>query len=101
MITLSAYHFLTLFIDSHNICGWIQRQIPNGEKGRPVEIGRSTMAKNSSISDSIRIWNLAPNSVTETKTLYQAKRAIKEYVKGKKHTNLKEIMTKKASQLVP
>ena len=34
-----------------------------------------------SVSDAVRIWNLAPESVVDAKSLYQAKNAIKRYVK--------------------
>ena len=50
--------------------------------GKPINIGKSTITKNSSISDSIRIWNLSPSSITESKTIYQAKNAIKTYVRS-------------------
>ena len=48
--------------------------------GRLVEIGRSAKTQNSSVSDAIRIWNSAPDSVTKSKTLYQVKNAIKAYI---------------------
>ena len=50
-------------------------------KGIPIEIFKSNTTKNTSTSDAIRIWNLAPENVTEAKTLYQVKKTIKEYVK--------------------
>ena len=50
-------------------------------KGRPMEMGRSSLTQNSSTSDAIRIWNLAPVSVTECVTLYQAKKAIKTFAR--------------------
>ena len=36
----------------------------------------------SSVSDAVRIWNKAPNDVTGAKTLYEAKGAIKKFVKS-------------------
>ena len=64
-----------------------QQQVPvNGistraaQKGRPIEIGKSTLTQNSSTSDAIRIWNQAPNKITGAQSLYQAKREIKIYV---------------------
>ena len=51
-------------------------------KGKPINIGKSTTTRNSSVSDSIRIWNLAPSSITESKTAYQAKNAIKTFVRS-------------------
>ena len=51
-------------------------------KGKAIEIGRSNLSRNSSVSDSIRVWNLAPDSVTGAKSVFIAKRAIKDYVKN-------------------
>ena len=51
-------------------------------KGRPINIGKSTTVQNTSTSDAIRMWNLAPDTVTESKTAYQAKAQIKTYVKN-------------------
>ena len=50
-------------------------------KGKPVEIGNSNLTMNTSTSDAIRIWNKAPESITEAKSLFQARNAIKEMVK--------------------
>ena len=52
------------------------------EKGRPVEIGKTTLTQNSSISDAIKVWNQAPISVTEATTPYLAKKNIREYAKS-------------------
>ena len=52
-----------------------------GVKGRPINIGKSNSTRNTSISDSIRIWNLSPSVVADSKTLYQAKNAIKSFTK--------------------
>ena len=51
-------------------------------KGKPINIGKSTATRNSCVSDSIRIWNLAPRNITESKTAYLAKKAIKEYARS-------------------
>ena len=51
-------------------------------RGRPMGIGKTNITKNTSISDMIRIWNLAPDKVTESKSIYQAKNQIKSYVKS-------------------
>ena len=48
---------------------------------RPVQVGNTTTTRNTSVSDSIRLWNQAPNSITESKTLYGAKKEIKKYAK--------------------
>ena len=50
-------------------------------KGKPIEIGRSNLTKSTSVSDAVRIWNLAPQNVTGAKSLYQAKNAIKSFVR--------------------
>ena len=47
------------------------------EKGRPIEIGKSNLTQNScDISDAIRIWNLAPATVTNAKSLYLGKKTL-------------------------
>ena len=51
------------------------------EKGRPVNIGKSNITQNTSTSDAVRIWNLAPESLTDSKTIYQAKNQIKCFVR--------------------
>ena len=51
-------------------------------KGKTIEIGKSTLTKNTSVSDSVRVWNQAPASVTEAKSVYIAKKAIKIYEKS-------------------
>ena len=51
-------------------------------KGRPIEIGKTNTTKSTSVSDAVRIWNLAPESITEAKSLYQVKKAIKDYIKS-------------------
>ena len=48
----------------------------------PLEIGKTNVTKNSCISDAVRIWNLAPDSVTGSDTIYSAKKAIKSFVKS-------------------
>ena len=50
--------------------------------GKIIEVGKSNLTQKSSISDSIRIWNFAPNTVTEANSLYLAKKCIKNYVKS-------------------
>ena len=50
-------------------------------KGQPINIGLSKSVRNTSTSDAIRIWNLAPVTVTESKTMNQVKSQIKSYVK--------------------
>ena len=50
-------------------------------RGRPCEIGRSQLTQSTCISDAITLWNIAPGAITGSKTLFQAKREIKKYVK--------------------
>ena len=62
-------------------------------KGKPINIGKSTATRNSCVSDSIRIWNLAPRNITESKTAYLAKKSNKRVCQVS--TNLrKEIKSK-------
>ena len=49
--------------------------------GRPIEIGKSALTQKTSVSDSIHLWNRAPKNVKESKTLLQAKKEIKTYIK--------------------
>ena len=39
------------------------------------------LTKNTCISDAIRVWNMAPISITSCLTLYQAKKEIKSFVR--------------------
>ena len=52
------------------------------QRGRPVEIGKTNLTKCTSISDAVRIWNQAPDVITEAKTLYGAKKSIKIFAKS-------------------
>ena len=47
-------------------------------RGRPMQIGKSNVVQRSCVSDAIRVWNLAPMSVTNSTSLYQAKNEIKK-----------------------
>ena len=49
--------------------------------GRPREIGRTRLTQNTCISDAIKVWNRAPSAVTDSKSLYQAKKESKKFVK--------------------
>ena len=46
---------------------------------RPIEIGKTIMSQKTCVSDAIHVWNKAPIKVTESSTIYQAKKAIREY----------------------
>ena len=50
-------------------------------KGQPCDIGRTQLTQTTCISDAIKVWNSAPSGIKESKTLYQAKREIKKFVK--------------------
>ena len=52
------------------------------QRGRPIEVGKSNLTKSTCVSDAVRIWNIAPENVTGAKSLYQAKNAIKAFVKS-------------------
>ena len=47
--------------------------------GRPVEIGKTNLAQNTRVSNAVHFWNLTPSKVTESRLLYQAKKAIREF----------------------
>ena len=49
--------------------------------GRPCDVGRTKLTQSTCISDAIKLWNEAPVEITESKTLYQAKREIKKFAK--------------------
>ena len=49
--------------------------------GRPIEIGKSNIVQRSCVNDAIRLWNLAPPNITESSSLYQAKKEIKKYAR--------------------
>ena len=51
-------------------------------KGQLVDIGRTQLTQTTCISDAIKMWNAAPCTITESKSLYQAKREIKKFVKS-------------------
>ena len=50
-------------------------------RGKPMEVGNTNVTQNTSTSDTIRIWNKSPSSVTGAKSLTLVKKAIKEFVK--------------------
>ena len=49
-------------------------------KEKICDIGRSTIAKKTCISDAIKLWNQAPEAIHLCKSLYQAKAEIKKYI---------------------
>ena len=66
----------------------IKRQAANEEgaltraaqRSRPMEMGGTNRLRSTAIADAITIWNKAPPAIQESKTIYQAKKAIKTYV---------------------
>ena len=50
--------------------------------GRPIEIGVTALTQKTCVSDAIHLWNRSPKSVTESKSVYQAKKEIKSFVKS-------------------
>ena len=51
------------------------------QAGRPIEIGKTALTQKTIVSDAIYLWNRANNNVTESKSIYQAKKEIKSFVK--------------------
>ena len=70
---------LTIKLQSENHDGVSTRA---DRKEKPCEIGRSSLTKKTCISDAIRLWNLAPLCIKQSKTILEAKREIKKYAKS-------------------
>ena len=51
-------------------------------QGKLIGIGKTTTTQNTSTSDAIRIWNMAPKEITECISVWQAKEKIKAYAKS-------------------
>ena len=49
---------------------------------RPIEVGKTNLAQKTCISDALRLWNLAPEKVTCSKSLTQVKMEIKKFVRA-------------------
>ena len=49
---------------------------------RPIEIGKRELTKNTCVSDAVRVWNLAPSSVTSSQSVNIAKKEIKTFVRS-------------------
>lgn len=58
------------------------RQTRGVTKGRLLEPGTSNLSVNSFIGDATRLWNRAPETVTNSETLYKAKIEIKKFVQS-------------------
>ena len=50
-------------------------------KEKLIEIGKSSLTQKTCVSDAIRIWNMAPEVITKSKSVNQAKIAIKKFAK--------------------
>ena len=50
-------------------------------KGRPIEVGLSTLTQKTCVSDAIKLWNVAPLTITGSLSLYQAKKEIRSFVR--------------------
>ena len=48
--------------------------------GRPIEIGKTNLTQKTCVSDSIHLWNKAPKSITDSESLYQAKKEIRIFL---------------------
>ena len=49
--------------------------------GNLVEKGVTTLAKNTFLNDAIKIWNKAPECIKSCKTIWSAKKEIKQYAR--------------------
>ena len=50
-------------------------------KEKLIEIGKSGLTQKTCVSDAIRIWNMAPEVITNSKSVNQSKMAIKKFAK--------------------
>ena len=51
-------------------------------EGKPCDIGLKLLTKKTCVSDAIRLWNRAPNSITKSTTLNNVKKEIKTFVRS-------------------
>ena len=58
------------------------RELRSAFKGNLVETGASKKAQKTFINDSTRVWNGAPQSIKNCKSLYTAKKEIKIFIKS-------------------
>ena len=65
-------------VKTYTITGGVSTR--GDHKRKPIEIGKTNLSQKTCISDAIRIWNQAPDSVTNSLTVTQAKNEIKKYV---------------------
>ena len=57
------------------------RETRGDRSGKAVETGRTSKAKATFMSDAARVWNTAPESIRNAKTMMAAKKAIKTFCK--------------------
>ena len=48
---------------------------------KPIEIGKTVVVQKTCVSDAIRLWNLAPNHITNSTSLAHAKSEIRKFVR--------------------
>ena len=56
------------------------RSTRSGGNSRLLQSGSSNMCSKTFINDAVRIWNQAPVFIKDAKSIYSAKKAIKEFV---------------------
>ena len=49
--------------------------------GQLIEEGVTTLAQNTFLNDATNAWNLVPETIKSCKTMWSAKKAIKQFVK--------------------
>jgi hypothetical protein len=57
------------------------RETRGDRSGKAVETGRTSKAKATFMNDTVRVWNTAPESIQNAKTMMAAKKAIKTFCK--------------------
>ena len=50
-------------------------------QGTLIESGKTDITQNTCVNDAIRLWNHTPKTVTESNSIYEAKKQIKSFVK--------------------
>ena len=58
-----------------------ERELRSKFDGKLIESGFSNLAKDSFLSDAIRLWNKAPDAITKCSSIYSVKKEIKVFVK--------------------
>ena len=58
-----------------------ERELRSKFDGKLIKSGFSNLAKDSFLSDAIRLWNKAPDAITKCSLIYSVKKEIKVFVK--------------------